>query len=85
LDVGSGGVFGGVGLFEGDGVAEAFGLALEAAGAVFDGVALALAVRAGVAVWELVADDVEVRSERVVPDRADRFRFAAPAAELREV
>ena len=72
-------------LVEGDGVAECFELALEAAGAVLDGVALALPVGSEVAVWDLVADDVVVGHEQVVADRADRFGLAAPSAELREV
>jgi hypothetical protein len=46
---------------EGDGVAECFELALEASCAVLDGVALALPVGSEVPVWDLVADDVEVR------------------------
>jgi hypothetical protein len=84
LSVGLGGLFG-VDLVEGDGVAERFELSLEAAGSVFDGVALALPVGSEVSVWDLVADDVEVGHEQVVADRADRFGFTAPSAELREV
>ena len=70
---------------EGDGVAERFELALESAGAVLDGVALALPVGSELAEWDLVADDVVVGDEQVVADRADRFGLAAAAAELREV
>jgi len=73
------------GLFESDGVAESFELTPEAASAVLDGVALALPVGSEVAVWDVVADDVEVRDEEVVADRADRFGFSAPTAELRVV
>ena len=72
-------------LVEGDGVAERFELALEAAGAVLGRVALALPVGAELAVWDLVADDVVVGDEQVVADRADRFGLAAPSAELGEV
>src|SRR5947209_2520185 len=72
-------------LVEGDGVDEGFGMALEAPGAVFGRVALALPVRAEFAEWDLVADDVVVGDEEVVADRADRFRFAASAAQLCEV
>ena len=72
-------------LFERDGVAECFELALEPLGAVFDGVAPALPVWAEVSVWDLVADDVVVGDEQVVTDRADCFRFAASAAQLCEV
>jgi hypothetical protein len=38
-----------------------------------------------VTIWDLVADDVVVGNEQVVADRADRFLFAAPVAELGEV
>jgi hypothetical protein len=82
---GSGGLFCGLGAFERDGVAEGLELALEAAGAVLGRVALALPVGAEVSVWDLVADDVVVGDEEVVADRADGFRFAASAAELRVV
>ena len=44
---------------------------------MFDGVALALPVRAEVTVGDLVADDVVVGDQEVVADRADRFGFAA--------
>ena len=70
---------------EGDGVAERFELALEAAGAVLDRVALALPVGTELSEWDLVADDVVVGDEQVVADRADRFGLTAPSAELREV
>jgi hypothetical protein len=45
---------------ERDGVAECFELALQSAGAVLDGVALALLVGAEFAEWDLVANDVVV-------------------------
>jgi hypothetical protein len=67
---------------EGDGVAERFELALEPAGSVLDGVALPLPVGAELAERDLVADDVVVGDEDVVAGRADRFGFAAPAAQL---
>ena len=47
-------------LVEGDRVSERFELALEPAGAVLDGVALALPVWTELAEWDLVADDVVV-------------------------
>ena len=72
-------------MLERDGVAKCFELSLESAGAVFGRVALALPVRSEVAVWDLVADDVVVGDEQVVADRADRFRFTTPTAELGEV
>jgi hypothetical protein len=72
-------------LVEGDRVAERFELALEAAGSVLDGVALALPVRTELPEWDLVADDVVVGDEQVVADRADRLGLAAPSAKLREV
>jgi hypothetical protein len=79
LSVGLGGLFG-VGLVEGDGVAERFELSLEASGTMFDGVALALPVGSDVSAWDLVEDDMEVGPEQVVADRADRFGFTAPPA-----
>ena len=85
LVVSSGGLFGWGGLFEGDRVAERFELALEAAGAVLDGVALALPVGSEISVGDVVTDDVEVRDQEVVADRADRFLLSAAAAELGEV
>jgi len=67
---------------EGDGVAEGFELALQAASAVLDRVALALPFRAEIAVRDLVADDVVVGHEQVVADRADRLLLAVAASEL---
>ena len=69
-------------LVEGDGVAECFELALEAAGAVLDGVPHALPVGSEVAIRDPVADDVVVGDQQVVADRADCLGFAAAAAEL---
>ena len=68
-----------------DGVAERFELALEAAGAMFGRVALALPVGSELSEGDLVADDVVVGDEEVVPDRADRFGLTAPSAQRREV
>jgi hypothetical protein len=82
--VSSGGLFGGC-LFEGDCVAERFELALQAGGAVLDGVALALPVGSEVSVGDVVADDVEVSDQEVVADRADRFLLSATPAQLGEV
>jgi hypothetical protein len=78
----SGGLVCGFSLFEGDGVAEGFELALEAAGAVLGAEALALPVWSEVAVWDVVADDVVVGDEQVVADRAERDGFAAASAQL---
>jgi hypothetical protein len=61
--VASGGLFGCGIWFEGDGEAERFESALQASGAVLDGVALALPVGSEIAIWDVVADDVEVRDE----------------------
>jgi hypothetical protein len=80
-----GGLFFGGGLVGGDGVAECFELVLEASRAMLDRVALPLPVGAEVVIWDLVADDVVVGNEQVVPDRADRFLFTTTAAELGEV
>ena len=49
---------------------------------MLDGIALALPVGSEVPIWDLVADDVEVRDEQVVTDRADRFLLSAAPAEL---
>ena len=73
------------GWFECDAEAERLELALQASSAVLDRVTLALPVRPEVAVRDLVADDVVVGHEQVVPDRADRLLLAAAASELREV
>ena len=69
-------------LVEGDGVAERFELALEAAGAMFGRVALALPVRSELSVWDLVADDVVAGDQEVVADCADRLGLTAPSPEL---
>ena len=60
-------------------------MALQAAGAVLDGVALALPVGSELAEWDLVADDVVVGDEDVVAGRADRFGLTAPPAQLGEM
>ena len=70
---------------EGDRVAERFELALESAGAVFGGVALALPVGSELSERDLVADDVVVGDEDVVAGRTDRFGLTAPSAQLGEV
>src|SRR3954468_11342176 len=69
-------------LVEGDGVAERFKLALEAAGAMFGRVALALPVRSELSERDLVTNDVVVGDEEVVADRADRLGLTAPSPEL---
>jgi hypothetical protein len=58
--------FCGFGLIECHDIVESFELALQALGAVFDRVALALPVRNEVSVWDLVANDVLVGDEQVV-------------------
>jgi hypothetical protein len=35
--------------------------------------------------WDVVADDVVIRDEQVVPERADRFGLAAASSQLCEV
>ena len=69
-------------LFEGDGEAEGFELALEASGAVLDRVALALPVRPELAVGNSVFDDVVVGDHEVVADRAECLGLTAPTAKL---
>jgi len=65
---------------ERDCVAEGFELALEPSGAVLGAVALALPVGSEFLEWDFVSDDVVVGDEQVVPERADRFGFAASSA-----
>src|SRR5215212_5381967 len=73
------------GCLQRDGVAERFELALESAGAVLGGVALALPVGAEFSEGDSVADDVVVGDEDVVAQRADRLGLATAPAQLREV
>ena len=84
---GSGGLFCGrwFDLVEGDGVAERFELALRGGGRGARRSSACVPVGAELAVGDLVADDVVVGDQEVVADRADRFGFAAAAAELRVV
>jgi len=56
-------------LVEVDPVAERFELALEAAGAIFGRVALALRVGSELSERDLVADDVVISSMRVRPTK----------------
>ena len=73
------------GWFDRDAVAERFELALEAAGAVFGRVALALPVGSELAEGDLIADDVVVGDKEIVADRSDRLGFTAAAVSLSEM
>src|SRR6266511_4810296 len=75
-------VSGSGGGLEGDGGAERFELAHEPAGAVLDRVAAGEPVGSELAEGDAVAGDVVVGDQDVVAGGADRFLFAAAAADL---
>jgi hypothetical protein len=64
--------------FGGDRVAEGFELASETAGAVLDGVALALPVGSELSERDLVANDVVVGDEDVVAGRGSCRDWCGP-------
>jgi hypothetical protein len=70
---------------EGDVESERFELALQPARAMLGRGALLLPVRTELPERDLVTNDMEVRNKDVVTQRADRFRFSAPSAQLRVV